>query len=548
MDTMTSTATRAVSGVKLAIATFALFGAGAVALAAVPANFWSGAVDSDAKSTFDTNQLFVKSTTKYNGGSKTDYCYTFPTTKKTYLMEGISNKGNFQTWQKNCAELNFNKPTNNYQCVDGACVNKALLSDLVIKDVKFDADASGQKWMHIIVANEGQGASQSVGAKFGEDPVANPGGLKLTWKDDDGTDLFYNSFYLDEFAPGQIRVYDEWEQDPEAKLLITLDPLNKVIESNETNNTWFRDSAPIQQATLIVAKVSLGGSILVKDTVAPIAKYIFTTNNGGVKVNSLKFNFNPYPVDSKAIPSDWRLKAGEQVLAYGTFINGEITFMNLNWALSPDSNSILTLVADTIGVTTTDVPTIRLNLEVVSADNSVTGELISVAGLPLIGDDLVISSPPTLMVQGVSSNNSTLSDGNEQLIGSLVLTPSLGAEAKFKGIKFDTDFFGVYTSNWVMYDVNGQQVSAGQFQVNPSNPNKGSVSFGNLDYSIFDNGARFDIRTTIFTTSTVPAPKIRIVLNSDSIEAFDSNTNNKMEINKNAVFPLYFGWLVKINQ
>ena len=126
---MTSTATKTVSGTKLFIATMAMFGAGSVALATLPmTNFWSGAVDPDAASTFDVNQLFVKSTTKYNGGSKTDYCYTVPTTRKTYLMEGVSRNGKFTTWQKNCAELNLGKPGFDFQCVDGACVNKATSS------------------------------------------------------------------------------------------------------------------------------------------------------------------------------------------------------------------------------------------------------------------------------------------------------------------------------------------------------------------------------------------------------------------------------------
>lgn len=135
MDTLTSTATKAVSNTKLAIATLAMLAAGGAALAAAPLNSsasygWSGCVDADnsvsgygAYNPFNQNQLFTKGTTKYNAGSKIDYCYTYPSTGKTYLFEGVCRNGSFSTWQKNCAELNLGKPGNNYQCVDGACVN-----------------------------------------------------------------------------------------------------------------------------------------------------------------------------------------------------------------------------------------------------------------------------------------------------------------------------------------------------------------------------------------------------------------------------------------
>ena len=123
---MTSTATKVVSGTKLFIATLAMLGAGSVALATVPLNY-GNCVDSDAKSTFDVNQLFVKSTTTYGSGSKVDYCYTFQSTGKTYLMEGVNRNGSFSTWQKNCAELNLGKTGVDYKCVDGACVNMAAV-------------------------------------------------------------------------------------------------------------------------------------------------------------------------------------------------------------------------------------------------------------------------------------------------------------------------------------------------------------------------------------------------------------------------------------
>ncbi len=134
MDTLTSTATKAVSNTKLAIATLAMLAAGGAALATVPLNNtdkWAGCVDSDNQfnnsTPFRQDQLFSKGETKYKSGSKMDYCYTFPTTQKTYLMEGTCNASkSFVTWQKNCAELNAGKPENNYQCVDGACVNTTV--------------------------------------------------------------------------------------------------------------------------------------------------------------------------------------------------------------------------------------------------------------------------------------------------------------------------------------------------------------------------------------------------------------------------------------
>mgnify|MGYP006418701325 CR=1 FL=1 len=87
---------------------------------------WYNASDPDAESTFDINQLFVKSTTKYNGGEKTDYCQTFPD-NKIILMEGVTtDEGKFNTWQKDCSELN-DAPGNDFQCLDGRCVDMGLI-------------------------------------------------------------------------------------------------------------------------------------------------------------------------------------------------------------------------------------------------------------------------------------------------------------------------------------------------------------------------------------------------------------------------------------
>ncbi len=129
MNTMTSTLTKTSTNTKLAVAT--AFLAVASAFAFIPAlttnNKFQGCRDLDAPvdATFDERQLFVKSTTTYNGGTSTDRCYTFPTTGKTYVMEGVCKKRGFQTWQKNCGELNIGQTGVNYQCVEGACVNVA---------------------------------------------------------------------------------------------------------------------------------------------------------------------------------------------------------------------------------------------------------------------------------------------------------------------------------------------------------------------------------------------------------------------------------------
>lgn len=131
MDTLTSTTTKSISNTKLAIATLAMIVAGSAAFAvmAMPSRStsdkWGGCVDLDnqyfTSTPFHQDQLFNKGQTKYKSGSKTDYCYTYKSTGKTYLMEGVcSAKGSFSTWQKNCAELNTAGFT--YQCLDGACV------------------------------------------------------------------------------------------------------------------------------------------------------------------------------------------------------------------------------------------------------------------------------------------------------------------------------------------------------------------------------------------------------------------------------------------
>lgn len=124
---MTSTLTKTSTNTRLAVATAFLAASAAFAMipAGVASNKFQGCRDSDAGggTTFVQSQLFVKSTTTYNGGMSTDRCYTFPTTGKTYVMEGVCKDGGFQTWQKNCGELNLGKTGVNYQCVEGACVN-----------------------------------------------------------------------------------------------------------------------------------------------------------------------------------------------------------------------------------------------------------------------------------------------------------------------------------------------------------------------------------------------------------------------------------------
>lgn len=128
--TLTRTATKTVSGTKIAVATaVAALAAGTAFLVSPPPPApYGGCVDKDVttSTTYEVAQLFKKSITAYNSGSKEDYCYTFPTTGKTYLMEGVcGSTGNFLTWQKNCAELNATKTGANYQCVSGACVDTA---------------------------------------------------------------------------------------------------------------------------------------------------------------------------------------------------------------------------------------------------------------------------------------------------------------------------------------------------------------------------------------------------------------------------------------
>lgn len=136
----TATATKAVTNTQMAVATLAMLAAGGFAYiaAANTSAVTSGTcVDPDATSPFDQNQLFTPTTTP---GMKTDYCYTQPSTGKTYLMEGICNaKGQKATWSKNCAELGAD-----YQCQNGACVKASAVDANVVISVLTDADhASG---------------------------------------------------------------------------------------------------------------------------------------------------------------------------------------------------------------------------------------------------------------------------------------------------------------------------------------------------------------------------------------------------------------------
>ncbi|EKD43113.1 MAG: hypothetical protein ACD_72C00453G0002 [uncultured bacterium] len=161
METLTSTATQAITGTKLAVATaVALLAAGA-AFAVTPVKYdYTGCVDSDSPNkTFDFSQLFTKSETKYNSGKKVDTCYTFPT-GKTYLMEGVCNGGKYQTWQKNCAELNL-KPGENFKCESGVCVNKNLVTTTTVSAPTITVVASSNTSGNVV-----NPSSDSTLAKF----------------------------------------------------------------------------------------------------------------------------------------------------------------------------------------------------------------------------------------------------------------------------------------------------------------------------------------------------------------------------------------------
>ncbi len=205
---------RVVSNTKLAIATLAMLGAGAVALATVPLNSnssygFSGCYDADNSAygygynnSFNQNQLFTKAITKYNAGSKTDYCYTFPSTGKTYLMEGACNAaGSFITWQKNCAELNLGKTGVNYQCVDGACVKVISVPQTTLTVTKNSASPNqAVKGINVLLSkfNLTASAAEGVGINQIKFIVAPSSNLVQNWvlKADGiqlGTTLPYNT-------------------------------------------------------------------------------------------------------------------------------------------------------------------------------------------------------------------------------------------------------------------------------------------------------------------------------------------------------------------
>ena len=114
------------------------------------ANKWYDCQDPDSISTFDKNSLLTKSITTYNGGSKTDRCYTWykgTLKEKTRLIEGICRQTNagpkFNYWYADCNQ----KFGEDYKCVEDACVKEIPTFDFILVEeipqewiVKFNDD------------------------------------------------------------------------------------------------------------------------------------------------------------------------------------------------------------------------------------------------------------------------------------------------------------------------------------------------------------------------------------------------------------------------
>lgn len=78
---------------------------------------YGNCLDPDASNTFDRTQVTTRSTTTFEGGSRTDRCYTWyagTPQEKTRLIEGVCRKGKFQHWYADCSS--------GTRCQDGACV------------------------------------------------------------------------------------------------------------------------------------------------------------------------------------------------------------------------------------------------------------------------------------------------------------------------------------------------------------------------------------------------------------------------------------------
>lgn len=626
MDTMTKTATKAVSGTKLAIATFAMFAAGSVALATVPlTSLYAGAVDGDNSAVtsvgynkFANHQLFYKSTTKYNSGSKTDYCYTFPSTGKTYLMEGASNNGSFVTWQKNCAELNPANPGANFQCVDGACVNQVPcynitgsgqkimvagnpavwyldggvrhnftksevykswfidysgvqqispivfdkykeggvvclnsnpMPDLVIKDVKFGTFASGKKLVHMVVANEGPGASQAVGAKYGEDPILNPGGLKLTWKDNSGNEILNNTFYLDEFAPGQERVYDEENQNVGVKLLVTLDPLNKIVETNKTNNTMEKDM-PVVTST---AKLEISGkqiaytntNILPNASNVEIFEYRFTASGSSVKINELPFMItNGDGVFESAFSNGLitikLIDANGNTLGTKLVENNDpvINFTNLNYVIADDASQMLFIKLD-VGnfsseINGKNIKIILMPVENINAVGVLTGSMIGTSDLNVTNvasqafTFVKTAQPAKLTVLSNSLPTNVLTNGVET-VGKFSFIVSTAEDVKVNKITFNflaalpTASSSIQTNNWELRSFpDGILLGSG-------NPSGSQIIFNNLNATI-QKGSTLILQLSTLLTGITSNPGYTFKAGILSVDAFGNDSDQTAQV------------------
>ncbi len=91
--------------------------------------------DPDAASTFSKEQLQIRSTTTFEGGSRIDRCYTWyagTPREKTRLIEGTCRAGRFQYWYADCSSGS--------RCQDGACV--ALPTSAATPTVSIQGQAS----------------------------------------------------------------------------------------------------------------------------------------------------------------------------------------------------------------------------------------------------------------------------------------------------------------------------------------------------------------------------------------------------------------------
>jgi len=256
METLTKTTTKVVSSTALIVATFALFGAGAIALATAPVAKSAGG--SSTVKVYSCKKAKSGVLIKVNSRSKTtslvNGCKKIGQTKRDYTYTCASNRRSYKAKWVSCAtktvvEKVVTEETSNPTTDAVVPTTIENLPDLAIEDVQFSANYGQVK---ITLANKGQVASTDIEIDGNANP-SDESGLRAVWQDINGKQLSASATYVTSLKAGEKRIYtldsaggNNAELD---HVLILVDKTNKIKEIIEEENNVFLEKL---KAPLIV--------------------------------------------------------------------------------------------------------------------------------------------------------------------------------------------------------------------------------------------------------------------------------------------------------